>query len=103
MPPGPQPDRDPLVRAPSGERAYDLIRDEVDEGRQAFVICPLVEESEASDVESGDRRGRAAANTTSSPICGVALLHGRMKPAEKDAVMTRLPRPAIRHPGLDHR
>jgi ATP-dependent DNA helicase RecG len=67
-------------------RAYDRIREELDAGRQAFVVCPLVEESEqlqarAATAEferlrAGELRGYE-----------VVLLHGQMRPAEKQAGM----------------
>jgi ATP-dependent DNA helicase RecG len=67
--------------------AYDLVRQEVAGGRQVFVICPLVEESEAIEakaaVEEADRLRRDV-----FPEMRIATLHGRMKAREKDAVMT---------------
>jgi ATP-dependent DNA helicase RecG len=67
-------------------RAYDLIREELDAGRQAFVVCPLVEESEAL-------QARAATAEYERLRSGelrdyrVALLHGQMRPREKQAAM----------------
>jgi ATP-dependent DNA helicase RecG len=68
------------------ERAYARIREEVDAGRQAFVVCPLVEESEvlqARAATSEYERLRAG------PFSGyeVVLMHGQMRPAEKQAAM----------------
>ena len=67
-------------------RAYDLIREELDAGRQAFVVCPLVEESEALQAR--------AATAEYERLRGgelrdyrVALLHGQMRPREKQAAM----------------
>ena len=67
-------------------RAYDLIREELDAGRQAFVVCPLVEESEAlqaraATVEFERLRGGELRDYR------VALLHGQMRPREKQAAM----------------
>ena len=67
-------------------RAYDRIRAELDEGRQAFVVCPLVEESEAL-------QARAATAEYERLQAGelkdyrVVLLHGQLKPREKAAAM----------------
>jgi ATP-dependent DNA helicase RecG len=67
--------------------AYELVREEVAKGRQVFVICPLVEASEAIEakaaVEEAERLQRDV-----FPTLRVATLHGRMKAREKDAVMT---------------
>ncbi len=67
--------------------AYDLVRQEVAGGRQVFVICPLVEESEAIEakaaVEEAERLRRDV-----FPEMRIATLHGRMKAREKEAVMT---------------
>lgn len=68
------------------ERAYNLIRSQVDQGRQAFIIYPLVEESEKSDSKAAvDEQARLQAEVF--PRLRLGLLHGRMKPDEKDAVM----------------
>jgi ATP-dependent DNA helicase RecG len=66
--------------------AYELVREEVAERRQVFVICPLVEASEAIEakaaVEEAERLKRDV-----FPDLRVATLHGRMKSREKEAVM----------------
>ncbi len=74
---------DPVAR----ERAYELLRDEVAAGRQAFVVCPLVEGSpkiEAKDATAEYERLGA------EELAGLrlGLLHGQMKPADKEPVMT---------------
>ncbi|MBW3633390.1 MAG: ATP-dependent DNA helicase RecG [Chloroflexi bacterium] len=67
--------------------AYALVRDEVSKGHQVFVICPLVEASEAVEakaaVEEAERLSRDV-----FPELRIATLHGRMKSRDKDAVMT---------------
>jgi len=76
------------VAATDAERAaaYERIRGELDEGRQAFVVCPLVEESEAlaakaATAEFERLRGGELADYR------VALLHGQMRPREKQEAM----------------
>ena len=61
------------------------IRDELAQGRQAYWVCPLIEESEAVDL----RHASQTFDELSAALPGrtVGLLHGRMKPAEKAAVM----------------
>ena len=72
----------------SGERerarAYERIREELRAGRQAFVVCPLVEESEALQARAATAEYERLA-AASSPDFRVALLHGQMRPAEKAA------------------
>jgi ATP-dependent DNA helicase RecG len=67
--------------------AYDLVRSEVSAGHQVFVICPLVEASEAVEAKAAvDEAERL--RTEVFPDLRIATLHGRMKSREKDAVMT---------------
>jgi ATP-dependent DNA helicase RecG len=67
--------------------AYDLVRQEVRAGRQVFVICPLVEASEAIEAKAAVEEAERL-QTEVFPELRVATLHGRMKAREKDAVMT---------------
>jgi ATP-dependent DNA helicase RecG len=60
------------------------LRQAVDGGAQAFWICPLVSETETSDLAAAERR---AADLTERLGPGVGLVHGKMPPAAKDAVM----------------
>src|ERR671917_519526 len=67
--------------------AYEEVRKEIEVGRQAFVICPLVEESEAlEDVRAAEELYEELANDI-FPERVVGLLHGRMKPKDKREVM----------------
>ncbi len=67
--------------------AYDLVREEVRAGRQVFVICPLVEASEAIEAKAAvDEAERLSAEVF--PDLRIATLHGRMKSRDKDAVMS---------------
>ncbi|MDF2960147.1 MAG: ATP-dependent helicase [Paenibacillus sp.] len=67
------------------ERVLGFIRREVTEGRQAYVICPLIEESEKLDVQNAiDVHAQLQ---FAFPEYRVGLLHGRMSAAEKDEVM----------------
>jgi ATP-dependent DNA helicase RecG len=87
LPPG----RTPIVTQVFGEagraRVYEMIRRELAQGRQAYVVYPLVEESEKVDLldaESGAMRLQCAIY----PDFTVGLLHGRLRGEEKEAVMT---------------
>jgi ATP-dependent DNA helicase RecG len=70
------------------ERAYARIRQEVDSGRQAFVVCPLVEESEALQARAATSEYE---RLKAGPFAGyeVVLMHGQMRPAEKQEAMER--------------
>jgi ATP-dependent DNA helicase RecG len=69
-------------------RVYDFIRREVAAGRQAYVIYPLVEESAALDLRAATRMAEGL-RTAVFPERSVGLLHGRLTPAQKEAVMRR--------------
>ncbi len=91
MPPGRTPIDTRWVRPRSRAKAYEFVRRELRNGRQAFVVYPLVEESEKSDLGAAtEEAARLAADVF--PEFEVGLLHGRMKPAEKDAAMDRFRR-----------
>ena len=71
-----------------GRRAagYDLVRKELDQGRQAYVVCPLIEESEALQSAAAVAEAeRLAAGEFRAYT--VSVLHGQMKTAERDAAM----------------
>lgn len=87
MPPGRTPVATSTVgkSVPELERVYRLIRDEVVAGRQAFVVCPLVEDSDK--IEAASATAEFERLCTVFPELRVALLHGQMRPAEKEGVM----------------
>ena len=68
------------------ERVYDRIRDEVELGHQAFIIYPLVEAGENEEVKAAVEEQERLQKEV-FPELRVGLVHGRLKPAEKDAVM----------------
>ncbi len=67
-------------------RAYDRIREELDAGRQAFVVCPLVGESEVLQARAATAEFERLRDGEFKDY-RVVLLHGQMKPAEKAAAM----------------
>ena len=84
LPPGRTPVQTRLVTAAEREQAYELVRREVKAGRQAFVICPLIEESEKLEVTAAVAEYERLQREV-FPDLRLALVHGRLK--EKDAVM----------------
>ncbi|MBM4017963.1 MAG: ATP-dependent DNA helicase RecG [Planctomycetes bacterium] len=95
MPPGRPPVETRWVHPDERIGAYAFVRRELAAGRQAFVVYPLVEENEKSDLLAAtEEAGRLARDVF--PDFRVGLLHGRMKPAEKDAVMDAFRRGDVR-------
>lgn len=88
MPPGRQEVGTFVLMPRERERAYRLIRSQVEAGRQAFVIYPLVEESEKSESQAAVE-GQAYLQSEVFPGFKVGLLHGRLSPDEKEAAMQR--------------
>jgi ATP-dependent DNA helicase RecG len=86
LPPGRQLPRTVLLGPQERDLAYERIRRAAARGRQSFIICPLVEESEALEARAATEEFERLRTGELSSL-RVGLLHGRMKPADKDAVM----------------
>src|SRR5215204_2218875 len=87
LPPGRKPVKTRIIELSEREEAYEAVRAELEAGRQAYVICPLVEESEAlEDVRAAEELFDELVQEI-FPKRRVGLLHGRMKAAEKREVM----------------
>ncbi len=74
--------------------AYRFIQRQVEQGRQAYVICPMVEESEGMDAENVLDYAERLKQVLPDKIC-VRYLHGKMKPAEKNEIMEQFARNEI--------
>ncbi len=70
------------------ETAYKFIAKQLAEGHQAYIICPMVEESEESELENVTDYAKRLQERYGEVIC-VGALHGRMKAEEKNSVMER--------------
>ena len=70
------------------KKAYEFIRKEVEAGHQAYVICPMVEESEAMDAENVVEYTEVLRTELPPSFC-IEYLHGKMKPKEKNEIMER--------------
>lgn len=86
MPPGRQEIITRLVPEAKRHDASFWVSDQIEKGRQVFVICPLVEESETLEVKSATEEYERLSNDV-FPQHKLALLHGRMKAEQKDEVM----------------
>ncbi len=87
-PAGRQPIRTEIVSPNSVEPAYADIRKELDDGRQMFVVCPLIAESETVNAHSAEKTYEQFQKKEFKQY-RVGLLHGKMKADEKNAVMQR--------------
>ena len=76
-----------IIAPANREKSYDFIRQQIEQGRQVFVICPLIEESEKLEVKSVTQEYEKLTKKI-FPDLKIAMLHGRMKPREKEQIMT---------------
>ena len=84
-PPGRKPIKTALIAASRMDEVVAHLRQAVAEGRQAYWVCPLVEESEVLDYASAEERFNALRAALGEGVVG--LVHGQLPPAEKDAAM----------------
>jgi len=87
MPPGRIPIETKVFFESRRPQLYDMIREQVRSGRQVYVIYPLVEESEKMELKAASQMAEHL-QTDVFPGLRVGLLHGRMNPVEKEAVMS---------------
>lgn len=88
MPPGRSPVKTRVIPEAGRERAYDLLRKVVSRGQQAYIVYPLVEETEKSDLLAASEGAEYLKNEI-FPEARIGLLHGRLTPDEKQAIMAR--------------
>lgn len=88
LPPGRKPIQTFAVGYNIEERATEFVRKQIAEGRQAYIVCPLVEESDKLELQAAVALAERL-QKVDFPTCQVALLYGKMKPQEKAAVMQR--------------
>ena len=88
MPVGRQPIATYVLRPQERERAYTMIRAQVKNGNQAFIVYPLIDESEKINVRAAVDDFETLSNQVFHDL-KLGLLHGRMKPSEKDEVMLK--------------
>jgi ATP-dependent DNA helicase RecG len=89
LPPGRQPITTKVVEIAKQDSAYDFINAQVESGRQAFIVCPLIDDSELMDARSVTSEFE---RLTHGPFkhLKLGLLHGRMASADKQDVMDQL-------------
>ncbi|MFN8600923.1 MAG: ATP-dependent DNA helicase RecG [Candidatus Binatia bacterium] len=86
LPPGRKPVSTQVYGMAQRKRAYELVRKEVAAGRQAYIVYPLIEESEASDLRDATSAAAELANEV-FPDLRIALVHGRIPSAEREQLM----------------
>jgi len=86
-PPGRTPVQTALVSTERMDEVVGKLRQAVAEGKQAYWVCPLVEESELSDMTAAEERFKRLRAALGEGVVG--LVHGQMPPAEKDAAMAK--------------
>ncbi|MBQ8887054.1 MAG: ATP-dependent DNA helicase RecG [Candidatus Gastranaerophilales bacterium] len=86
LPKGRLPIKTALIPASQRKKAHKLILDEVEKGRQAYIVFPLIEESETLSAKAATKEAEELQKGVFSNL-RVGLLHGKMKPDEKDSVM----------------
>lgn len=87
LPPGRKPVETLLIDSGKRDRALNFIRKNIKSGRQAYIVCPLVEEGEL-DLQSAENYAAELMLSTFSDY-QVAILHGKMKAKDKDKVMSQ--------------
>ncbi len=86
LPPGRQKVDTFLIDSAKRSRAYGFLKKHIEEGQQCYIVCPLVEQSEVMELESA-REYAQKLNGTVLRDCRIEILHGKMKPKEKEKVM----------------
>jgi ATP-dependent DNA helicase RecG len=86
LPPGRKPVRTHWKTPEERLKVYEGVRKLIQEGRQAYVICPLIDESDKLQVRAAEQMAEHLQKDV-FPDLRVGLLHGRMKPAEKEVIM----------------
>ena len=87
LPPGRKPIQTWLRYDDNRNEVYRHLYNELQKGRQAYIVYPLIQESEKTDLKSAEEGFERIRSIF--PGIGVSLVHGRMKPADKDAQMQR--------------
>ena len=88
LPPSRKPVKTYAISTMKRKNCYDFIKNEIKQGRQAYIVCPLVEEGELENVASAEEYAAELMLEDFSDI-SVGIVHGQMKSAEKDEVMKK--------------
>lgn len=86
LPAGRKPVKTALISSGQRKKAYELIREQVNAGYQAYIVFPLIDESETLSAKAATKEAETLRSGVFSDL-KVGLLHGKMKSAQKDKVM----------------
>lgn len=86
MPPGRLEIKNKWIRFSSVAKIYEFVRGEIVKGRQAYIVCPLIEETENQTLKSATKEAESLRKKFFSDL-RVGLLHGKMKGTEKEEIM----------------
>ena len=86
LPSGRQPVQTFAVTGKLRERAYGFIRKQLQAGYQGYIVCPMIDDRDDSELQAVSSYAQSI-QTGAFADYRVGLLHGKMKPAEKDAIM----------------
>lgn len=87
LPPGRQEIETYFIDSSKKDRSFEFIKKEIGKGRQCYIVCPLATESEKLDIKSATEMIEEL-KSSSFKGYSLQLLHGKMKPKEKEAVMS---------------
>ena len=91
LPPGRKPVKTEFYNGGDRMMAYDLALDEIRKGRQVYIVCPLIEEDEKLSLNSVEKLYDELKDGVFRGI-NIEILHGKMKPKEKDEIINRFKR-----------
>ncbi|MEJ2097822.1 MAG: ATP-dependent DNA helicase RecG, partial [Deltaproteobacteria bacterium] len=89
LPPGRKPIKTMHFFESNRKKVYDFMRKEIEIGRQIYIVYPLISESEKMDFKNLEEGYKHIKTAFPEPRYHVSMVHGRMRPAEKDAEMMR--------------
>ena len=91
LPPGRKPVKTMVQNIRARQKVYEFVREEILAGRQAYVVCPLIERSESEQLADIDPAEEVFETLSTGIFKNIpcALLHGKMKPRDKDEIMEK--------------
>lgn len=89
LPPGRKPIKTMLYRDSQRQLMYNLMREQIAQGRQVYIVYPLIQESEKADFKNLEAGYESIIKVFPEPQYKTIIVHGKMKPTEKDAAMQK--------------